>query len=166
VRGLFLLSSVRGNYDKCHIKAKRNPSPRSIRLEVLMLAIRSRFTKILFFIFCRSLSALFFFLIPGCLGSGFVREAAYIPGAYEGTGSGYRGPIHVEVEVSHAGIEDITITGHSEGAFPGGAAMEELLEAVLETGSTELDAVSGATFSSAGFLEAVEDALEKAAAPE
>ena len=44
--------------------------------------------------------------------------------------------------------------------------MEELLEAVLETGSTDLDAVSGATFSSAGFLEAVEDALGKAAAPE
>ena len=37
--------------------------------------------------------------------------------------------------------------------------MEELLELVLETGSTDLDAVSGATFSSRGFLEAVDDAL-------
>ena len=126
---------------------------------------RYRLARLLFFIFCRSLSALFFLLIPGCLGSGFVREAGYVPGTYEGAGQGYRGPIHVEVEVSNAGIEDITITGHSEGAYPGGAAMEELLEAVLETGSTELDAVSGATFSSAGFLEAVEDALGKAATP-
>jgi fumarate reductase flavoprotein subunit len=130
-----------------------------------MTTKRYRIAKTLFFLFCRSLSALFFFLIPGCLGPGLIREAGYIPGTYEGTGEGYRGPIHVEVEVSSAGIEDITITGHSEGAYPGGAAMEELLEAVLETGLTELDAVSGATFSSAGFLEAVEDALGKAAKP-
>ena len=116
--------------------------------------------------FAKTLLALFFLLITGCLGSGYVREAGYIPGTYEGSGRGYRGPIRVEVQISLAGIEDITITGHSEGAYPGVAAMEELLEAVLETGSTELDAVSGATFSSAGFLEAVEDALEKAAVPE
>ena len=129
-----------------------------------MLIRKSRVVKALLFIFCRTLFALSFLLIPGCLGSGFVREAGYTPGIYTGTGRGYRGPIHVEVEVSHAGIEDITITGHSEGAYPGGAAMEELLELILETGSTELDAVSGASFSSAGFLEAVEDALGKAAA--
>ena len=131
-----------------------------------MLVKKSRFAKIMFFIFCRSLSALFFCLVSGCLGSGFVREAGYVPGTYEGTGHGYRGPIHVEVELSHAGIENVTIIGHSEGAYPGGAAMEELLESVLETGGTDLDAVSGASFSSAGFLEAVEDALRKAAAPD
>ncbi|MDR1802706.1 MAG: FMN-binding protein [Treponema sp.] len=125
----------------------------------------SRLAKPLFFLFCRSLSALFFFLIPGCLGPALVRELSYTPGTYEGTGQGYRGTIHVEVEISHAGIEDITITSHSESAYPGAAAMEELLELVLETGTTELDAVSGASFSSAGFLEAVEDALGKAATP-
>jgi fumarate reductase flavoprotein subunit len=140
-------------------------SPRQLAMQVLMSTKRYRVAKILFFLFCRSLSALFFFLIPGCLGTGSIREVGYIPGIYEGTGQGYRGPIHVEVELSSTGIEDITITGHSEGAYPGGAAMEELLEAVLETGATELDAVSGATFSSAGFLEAVEDALGKAATP-
>jgi len=116
--------------------------------------------------FAKTLLALFFLLLSGCLGSGFVREAAYVPGTYEGTGHGYSGPIHVEVELSHAGIENVTITGHSEGAHPGGVAMEELLELVLETGGTDLDAVSGASFSSAGFLEAVEDALRKAAAPD
>jgi fumarate reductase flavoprotein subunit len=135
-------------------------------MEAFMLEKRYRVLRTLFLFFCRSLSTLFFFLIPGCLGSGFIREVGYTPGTYEGTGNGYRGPIHVEVEVSNAGIEDITITGHSEVAYPGGAAMEELLELILETGSTDLDAVSGASFSSAGFLEAVEDALGKAIAPE
>ena len=101
-------------------------------------------------------------LISGCLGTGLVRESGLAPGIYEGIGRGYRGPVHVQVQISPAGIEDIVITSHEEGAFPGAAAMEELLEAVLETGSTDLDAISGATFSSMGFLEAVDDALRQA----
>jgi hypothetical protein len=106
-----------------------------------------------------------FSLVSGCLGSGFIRKAYYTPGIYEGVGRGYNGPVHVRLQMSSAGIEDIVITGHEEGALPGAAAMEELLDLVLETGSTDLDAVSGATYSSRGFLEAVEDALGKAAAP-
>ena len=102
------------------------------------------------------------FLIPGCLGTASFLESGFSPGIYEGSGMGYRGSIHVSVELSPAGIEDIVITGHKENAFPGAAAMEELLELVLETGSTDLDAVSGATFSSRGFLEAVDDALGRA----
>ena len=101
-------------------------------------------------------------LFAGCLGSGSVRKAGFIPGIYEGCGQGYRGRIYVQVQVGHTGIEDIEITGHRESAYPGAAAMEELLEEILEYGSTDLDAVSGASFSSRGFLEAVEDALRKA----
>jgi uncharacterized protein with FMN-binding domain len=41
-------------------------------------------------------------------------------------------------------------------------AMGELLELVLDYQSTGLDAISGATESSAGFLAAVDDALRKA----
>jgi len=105
----------------------------------------------------------FIILITGCLSSGFLRE--YTPGVYEGSGMGFRGRIHVQVQVSAAGIDDIAILGHGESSYPGAAAMEELLETVLETGSTDLDAVTGATFSSRGFLDAVEDALRKATAP-
>jgi uncharacterized protein with FMN-binding domain len=68
----------------------------------------------------------------------------------------------VQVQVSPAGIEDIVITDHSDSSYPGAAAMEELLDLVLEYGSTDLDAVSGASFSSRGFLEAVDDALRQA----
>jgi uncharacterized protein with FMN-binding domain len=103
-------------------------------------------------------------LILACLALPYVREAVYTPGAYEGTGSGYRGPIHVRIQTSAAGIEDIVIVSHQESNYPGLAAMEELLEQVLETGETDLDAISGATYSSRGFLQAVEDALGKASA--
>jgi len=101
-------------------------------------------------------------LVSACLSAGLTRETSYAMGSYEGQGRGYRGPVHVRVQISSAGIEDIVIIDHAEGNYPGGAAMEELLESVLETGSTDLDAVSGASFSSRGFLEAVEDALGKA----
>ena len=104
-------------------------------------------------------------LVLGCQGSDFIRDTGFTPGVYEGVGQGRRGPIRVRLQISQAGIEDIVIVSHRESVFPGAVAMEELLEAVIETGSTDLDAVSGATFSSAGFLEAVEDALRKAPAP-
>ena len=100
--------------------------------------------------------------LAGCPGGASVRDTGYKPGIYEGSGRGYRGPVHVRLQMSPAGIEDIVITGHRESAFPGAAAMEELLEAVLEHETTDLDTVSGATFSSRGFLEAVENALKQA----
>ena len=98
-------------------------------------------------------------LIAGCVGGASIMESGYTPGVYEGLGRGYRGPILVQVLLSSAGIEDIQIISHTEGAYPGAAAMEELLDLVLTEGSTDLDAISGATYSSRGFLEAVEDAL-------
>ena len=102
-------------------------------------------------------------LLAGCLIPGLGREVSYAPGVYEGSGQGYRGPVQVRLLVGPAGIEDIVITSHRESAFPGVAAMEELLEAVLEEYDlTDLDTVSGATFSSRGFLDAVENALRKA----
>ena len=103
-------------------------------------------------------------IVLGCHSYDFIREAGFTPGEYQGTGQGRQGLIRVRLQISQAGIEDIIIVSHRESAYPGAAAMEDLLEEILETGSTDLDAVSGATISSTGFLEAVEDALFKASA--
>ena len=119
--------------------------------------------RTLFWVLLAGVLLLFLGLLSGCLSSSYAGEAGFIAGVYEGTGRGYRGPVQVQILVSPAGIEDIVISSHRESAFPGAAAMEELLDLVLETGATDLDAVSGATYSSRGFLEAVEDALAKAA---
>ena len=109
--------------------------------------------------------------VSGCLGGpgynnsrGQIagRFVRYAPGFYEGFGDGYRGPVHVLVRTNSGGILGIEILGHGDDPEVGGAAMEELLELVLEANSTELDAVSGATESSSGFLAAVEDALAEA----
>ncbi|MDR0374469.1 MAG: FMN-binding protein [Treponema sp.] len=77
----------------------------------------------------------------------------------EGTGQGYRGIIRVLVHSNSNGIQSIEVIDHEDDEFIGGAAMESLVESILESNSTDLDAVSGATESSHGFLEAVRNAL-------
>jgi fumarate reductase flavoprotein subunit len=99
--------------------------------------------------------------LSGCLsaGPGYVH---FIPGFYEGTGEGFMGPIHLMVQVDSTRILGIEILEHREDDLVGGAAMEELTELILDLGSTDVDGISGATESSAGFLTAVEEALSQA----
>jgi len=78
---------------------------------------------------------------------------------YEGSSIGYRGTIHVQVKMSGGSISEITIVDSDEDRFIGGAAMEELIETMIELNSTDIDAVSGATITSKGFLEAVRNAI-------
>jgi uncharacterized protein with FMN-binding domain len=89
----------------------------------------------------------------------------YYPGVYEGAGQGFRGPVHLLVHIDTAGITAIEILEHGDDEQTGGAAMEELLALVLDTGTPEVDGISGATGSSAGFLSALEDALNQARIP-
>jgi uncharacterized protein with FMN-binding domain len=80
---------------------------------------------------------------------------------WEGLGRGYRGNILVRLTVAGGLIRDIEIVEHGEDPAVGGEAMAELLEQVLAYGPGETDALSGATESSRGFLNAVEDALRR-----
>jgi uncharacterized protein with FMN-binding domain len=103
---------------------------------------------------CRA-AWVFVLLFLGCAGG------EYIPSVWEGSGRGYRGEIRVQVSAGAALIQGIEISAHREDPLIGGAAMEELLELVLEYQTTDLDGISGATESCAGFLAAVEDALNR-----
>ena len=105
------------------------------------------------------LTALFFgfvVLLGACLGS----ARFYEPGVYEGQGRGYNGIIRVRVTLSGAGMEDIEILENDEYDFAV-SVMEELLELALEHNTSNLDAISGATISSDGFLSALDDALRR-----
>jgi fumarate reductase flavoprotein subunit len=77
----------------------------------------------------------------------------------EGAAMGYRGMIHVRVSMDKGTITDITVIESDEDWAVGGAAIEELTDLVLMENSTEIDAVSGATETSKGFLEAIENAI-------
>jgi fumarate reductase flavoprotein subunit len=100
--------------------------------------------------------------------AGFSAAAAvpqYYPGVYEGAGQGFRGPVCLLVRVNPAVIAAVEILEHEDDEQIGGAAMEELLVLVLDNGIQDVDVVSGATESSAGFLAALEDALSQARIP-
>jgi uncharacterized protein with FMN-binding domain len=110
-------------------------------------------------------------LLSSCFGGRYVAgsggpenpaRTGYRDGTWEGGGQGYGGDIWVQVRVASAIIQGIEISAHNEDPFIGGAAMDELLELVLEYQSTDLDGISGATESGTGFLAAVEDALNRA----
>jgi uncharacterized protein with FMN-binding domain len=68
----------------------------------------------------------------------------------------------VRIRVDERRILEIEVLDHGEDPFTGAPALESLAETALEENSADLDAVSGATLSSRGFLEAVEDALDQA----
>ncbi|MDR0877827.1 MAG: FMN-binding protein [Treponema sp.] len=86
----------------------------------------------------------------------------YRDGVYEGTAQGRRGPIRLAVCLESGVISEIDIIDFRDDEFVGGSAVDELMEQILEYNTTDLDAITGATESSLGFLAAVEDALTKA----
>jgi uncharacterized protein with FMN-binding domain len=90
-------------------------------------------------------------------------KALYVSGVYEGRGEGYLGPVILEVTVSSGEILQIDVLQYSDTQGIGTAAFDELNGLVIDANSTDVDIVAGASYSSRGFLEAVEDALKKAA---
>ncbi|WP_461245733.1 FMN-binding protein [Treponema sp. R6D11] len=80
---------------------------------------------------------------------------------FEGMGQGFRGPISVQVRMNEGSITAIEIVDSMEDRFVGGAAMEELIDLVIMYNTADIDAVSGATETSEGFLEAVRNAILK-----
>jgi uncharacterized protein with FMN-binding domain len=92
-----------------------------------------------------------------------VTEAsAYKDGVYEGTGTGFAGALTVQVTISGGNITDIVITKTSDGSSYIQAA-SGVISAIISAQSTNVDTVSGATYSSVGIIEAVRNALAKAA---
>lgn len=88
----------------------------------------------------------------------------YKDGTYEGTGMGFGGEITVSVTVADGKVAEITVLS-ADGEDP--AYYDQalaVLDEIVSAQSTEVDTVSGATFSSTGLIEAAVDALGKAAA--
>ncbi|MDK2784529.1 MAG: H+/Na+-translocating ferredoxin:NAD+ oxidoreductase subunit [Bacillota bacterium] len=81
-------------------------------------------------------------------------------GTYKGTGSGFGGDINVEVTVRGGKITDIKADAANETPEVGGAAIKKLIEEIKAQQKLDVDVVSGATFSSQGFLDAVRNALK------
>lgn len=88
--------------------------------------------------------------------------AVLADGTYSGTGTGYHGDITVQVTVSGGQVTDITVTSENDTLQYFTRAEDTLIPTVIEEQSLEVDAVSGATYSSRGILDAVSNALSGA----
>lgn len=89
-------------------------------------------------------------------------QGNYKDGTYEGTGKGNNGDITVEVVVEGGNITSVTLKEHAETEGLYEAAEKNVVESIIKTQSAEVDAVSGATNTSNGIMEAVAKALEAA----
>ena len=92
----------------------------------------------------------------------FTAPSTYLDGIYTAEAMGFEGQITVQVTVAEDKITDITIlSAEDEEEYLSRA--KRVIPAMLEGQSPNVDAVSGATYSSTGILNAVKLALAKAA---
>ena len=89
-------------------------------------------------------------------------DNVYKDGTYTGEAQGYGGTIQVEVTLSGDEITSINVVSApgEDSAYLSQA--ESVIDSIIGAQSTDVDTVSGATFSSTGILNAVDEALGKA----
>ena len=88
--------------------------------------------------------------------------SAYKDGTYCGTGTGFGGTLKVKVEISGGKITSIQIMENQDGSEYISKA-SALINTIIQNQSTNVDTVSGATYSSVGIIQAVRNALSQAA---
>ena len=89
-------------------------------------------------------------------------DLAYKNGTYTGDGQGFGGNIQVQVTLENDTTTDIQVVsapGEDSAYLSQG---QGVISTILAAQSTDVDTISGATFSSTGIINAVNDALGKA----
>ena len=94
--------------------------------------------------------------------AGFAAASMAAPVTAEGTGVGKHGDITVAVTFDAGKIQDIKIVKNAENPILAKKVFTDLKDQVVAFSSTDVDLVSGATFSAKGFIDAVNDAAKKA----
>ena len=86
----------------------------------------------------------------------------YVDGTYTGSGTGFGGTITVQVTVSNHKIASINILDASSETASYFANAQGVINRIIASQSPNVDAVSGATYSSNGIISAVQSALSQA----
>lgn len=85
----------------------------------------------------------------------------YKDGVYEGVAEGFNGPIKVKVTISKGSITKVEILSHKEDD-PYFSKSKGVISKMLGKPGKNVDTVSGATFSSKGIIDAINNAVSKA----
>lgn len=86
----------------------------------------------------------------------------YKDGTYNGVGNGHRSGLNVSVTIKNHRITNIEILSNRETPRYTQTAFKAVPQEIIQTQSTQVDVVSGATHSSDGIIQAVQNALSKA----
>ena len=89
----------------------------------------------------------------------------YNEGVYYGTAEGYNGDITVAVVIQEKTLKAVLVIGEEDDDAFFGRAMDVVTQ-MMKKQSTEVDTVSGATYSSKGLIQAVQNALKEAGTSE
>lgn len=92
--------------------------------------------------------------------------SAYKDGTYTGTAGGFNGDITVSVTIKDGSISAIDVTDQKDTPSYWERAKVIIPDIIAANGTIGIDAVSGATYSSEGIINAVNNALAKSNAPE
>lgn len=93
----------------------------------------------------------------------FTEPAAYKDGTYYGTAEGFGGTIQVEVVIADGALQSIRVVSAPYETAEYLSRAKNVISTILSAGSPNVDAVSGATYSSTGIINAVKRALNQAA---
>lgn len=88
--------------------------------------------------------------------------SSYKDGTYYGTGTGFGGTLKVQVDISGGKISSVQLVESNDGAEYISKA-SSIFDRIVASQSTNVDTVSGATYSSVGIIQAVRNALSQAA---
>lgn len=91
-----------------------------------------------------------------------VPEGGYKDGVYQGSGTGFGGTITVQVTVSGGQITAVDILSAAGETGSYFSSARGVVSEVLSSQSPNVDAISGATYSSNGIIQAVQNALSQA----
>lgn len=91
------------------------------------------------------------------------KAAKWEDGTFYGTGTGHGGPIKAEVVIEKGKISKVEAVEHQETPGIGDAALEKISGEVIKSQTAEVDSVTGATITSNGFIQAIDNALSQAA---
>lgn len=78
------------------------------------------------------------------------------------TEKGYGGDVTVTVTVEGDKVTEVTYEADKETNGIGSVAAEKLAAAMVEAGTTEVDGIAGATYTSEAFIKAAKAAVEAA----
>jgi Polyferredoxin len=98
-------------------------------------------------------------VITGETVAGYGDASGMADGVYEGTGTGFKGNMTVEVTVKNQQITGIEVTGTNDDAKWFDRAYNTVVSNIIKNQTVDVDSVSGATYSSMGIKQAVSNAL-------